>query len=123
LALGTPGGEQVLPDDGTDPAKERWGGQAGGTSLGFVGGGKVAALPETEAPLGGTGLDTINVYGSADSVTGGAGNDTINAFGSFDTVNAGAGSDTINVFGASDTVWVPAPRVRRCLFEPSRPIE
>jgi len=31
------------------PAKERQGGQTGGTRLGLAGGGKVAALPETQA--------------------------------------------------------------------------
>ena len=55
LALRAPGGEQVLPDDGADPAKEQPRGKASGTGRGFAGSGKVATLPHAQASLGGTG--------------------------------------------------------------------
>jgi len=51
----------------------------------------------------GTGDDTINAYGTHETISGGSANVSLNVFGNGDVANGG-GQDTINVSGNADVV-------------------
>jgi Ca2+-binding RTX toxin-like protein len=62
------------------------------------------SLANNNTISGGSGPDTITVFGQDDQITGASGNDQITLFGNSDTITGGSGVDTITVFGNTDAV-------------------
>jgi Ca2+-binding RTX toxin-like protein len=93
LAVLSPSGHQLDLIDGKFAATDS------GT-----GNNTINAYGTGETISGGGAPVALNLHGSGETANGGAANDTIQVFGSGDTVHGGSGDDTIRVLGSHDTV-------------------